>query len=116
MTGGPLKLCLHLVDLAGSLERTAAPIGGTCQHNRIARSFVDFSEVPQRHDWIRQEPQRDPAWHEVEFCAVIRIGRSRYLADNVVGGVWITEIEQSARQQATFSPPFIGVLTPQIIA
>jgi hypothetical protein len=52
----------------------------------------------------------------VEFCTIIRIGGGRYFADNAIGSLWVTEIEQPARQYATLSPPFIGFLETQIIA
>jgi hypothetical protein len=44
------------------------------------------------------------------------LGWSRRFLDNAVGGLRVTEIKEPARKYATLTPPFIGVLTPQIIA
>src|SRR5262249_61528794 len=53
IAGSRLVLCLHLIELSGSLKRAATPVGGAPQHDGIVRAFVDFGKMPKRRYWIR---------------------------------------------------------------
>jgi hypothetical protein len=48
----------------------------------------------------------------MEFCTIVRIGRSRRFVHDSVGGLGVAEIQEPTRKRATLAPPFIGVLTP----
>ena len=110
-----LVLSTHLLELAGRLGGTAAPVGGTGTNDRIGGAFIDLREMLQRDGRIVEKAQRDPAGHEVEFRAVIGIGRRRRLAHHSIRGLRVAEVDEPAGQKPPLAPPFIGVLTSQIV-
>ncbi len=116
MAGSGLVLGAHRIELAGRLGGAAAPVGGARAHDRIGRVLVDTGEMLERGRRIGEEAQRDPAGHEMEFGPVIGIGRGRGLAHDPIGGLRGAEIEELAGEHPTLAPPFIGVLTLQILA
>ena len=110
---GGLILRAHFVRLVGSLRRSASPIGGARQHDRIARTVVNVGEVRERCGWVVQKSQGNPAGHEVVFRTVIRIGGDGRLAHDAIRGLRIAEIDEPAGQEAALAPPFISVLAFQ---
>src|SRR4029077_8659306 len=54
---GSLILRAQFVRLVGSLCRSASPIGGARQHNRIARTVVNVGEVRERCGSVVQKSQ-----------------------------------------------------------
>ncbi len=51
----------------------------------------------------------------MEIGAVIRIGRRRGLVHDAICGPGVAEIDELAGEHATLAPPFISVLTRQIL-
>ena len=111
IAGSGLVLRAHLIELVGRLGGAAAPVGGARADNRIRGAFVDVAEMLQRAGRIAEKAQRDPAGHEVKFGTVIGIGGWCGLSHHPIGGLCIAEIDKPAGEQATFAPPFIGVLS-----
>ena len=101
--------------MAGRLGGAAAPVGSTGTNDRIGRAFIDVREMLQRGGRIVEKAQRDPASHEVEFGTVIGIGWKRRLANHPIRGLRVAEVDEPAGQQPPLAPPFIGVLTSQIL-
>ena len=74
-----------------------------------------MGEMLARGNGIGEKTQRDPPGHEVNVRLVIRIGRRRRGAHDLIGGGRIAEIDELASQRAARAPPFVGVLTTQIL-
>ena len=70
----------------------------------------------KRRLWITEKAQRDPAGHEVVFGTIIGICWSGGFAHNAIRCLCVTKINEFSSQLTTLAPPFIGVLTLQILA
>src|SRR6516162_2792426 len=59
---------------------------------------------------IGEEAQRDPPGHKVEFDAIVWIIRRSRTADDLIGGLGLSQIEHLAGEYAAVTPPLIRVL------
>ena len=88
----------------GSISENEPPVA-------IRGAFVDMTEMLQRAGRISKKLQCDPARHKMKFGTVIGIGGWCGLSHYPIGGLCIAEIDKLAGKQATFAPPFVGVLS-----
>ena len=101
--------------MAGRLGGATAPVGSTGTNDRIGRAFIDVREMRQCGERIVEKAQRDPAGHEVEFGTVIGICRRRRIAHHLIRGIRVADVDEPTGQPPPLPPPFIGVLTSQIL-
>ena len=88
----------------------AAPVSGAREHDGISRAVVYMRKVDERRRGIAEEAQRDPPGHKVGFGAIVRIIRESRTADDLIGGLGLSQIEQLAGEYAAVTPPLIRVL------
>ena len=93
MASGHLEMCSHIFGSPRGLMGAAAPVSGAREHDRISRAVVYMRKVHECRRGIGEEAQRDPPGHKVEFGAIVWIIRGSSTADDLIGGLGLSQVE-----------------------
>ena len=104
-----LVLGARLIRPASSFRCPSEPVMSTRQRRRMATHVPDAGEVRSRGGRIIEKTQRDPARHEMALDARVFFGRLGPLRHHAIGRAGVAHVEQLARHDAPFDPPFLAI-------
>ena len=91
-------------------RHAAEPVVRARQRGRMAADVRDAGEVGRGGGRIVEEPQRDPARHEMALDPGVLLGRLGRLRHRLIGRAVIAGIEQLARHDPPLDPPLLRIV------
>ena len=105
-----LVLGARLIAPMERFRGASEPVMGARLRRRMRAHLLDAGEVRRRRRRVIEEPQRDPAGHEVALDPGVFLGRLGRFRHHPIGRAGIADIEQLARHYPSLDPPFLAVV------